>query len=191
MKSRVLLILPLIITALLFFSFEGVSQSDSTHSKATYFIAVHSGALLGERHQGTALSAALIQGVRYRQLHAGVGVGYDAYPDWRTAPVFGSVSFDFPPQRANRFFIQFNMGNSVMWNPMYTENDLMTYEVKDNFYLNPVLGYKIVTEKINVQVSGGYKFQRLEYRLAWGGSGTTYLRRDIARISLQLGFGFN
>jgi hypothetical protein len=106
-------------------------------------------------------------------------------------PVFGSISFDFLPYRANSFFIQLNMGNSIAWNPAFDDNDFMTYDVKDNFYLNPVLGYRIVSEKINVQVCGGYKFQRLEYRMAWGGPNNTYVRRDMTRVSIQLGFGFN
>lgn len=189
MKSRILLSLIIV-----FSSFSVSAQPDSSFSKATYFNSIHAGGLLGKKGNGSSLTASIIQGIRNKNFAFGIGIGYDAYLEWRTLPVFGSLSYDFAGFRENAFFIQLNAGYSKAWNPL-ADNDQIVYDGKGGRYIHPLLGYRIHTDKFSLYLTAGYKLQRITYetpKWIWGfPTNKVTIERDIERLSVQLGFGFH
>lgn len=178
---------------LFFVSCSVLAQSDSTFSKATYFNSVHAGGLLGKKGHGSSLTASTIHGIRIKRISLGIGAGYDAYLEWRTLPVFGSVGYDFLPLRQNAFFLQFNAGYSKAWNP-HSNDDQYIFDEEGGTFIHPLVGYRIHSNKFSLHLTAGYKFQNMVYEQtprwwAWPGSKAT-VERDIERISIQLGFGF-
>lgn len=145
---------------------------------------------MGKKGQGSSLATALIQGVRYKWIALGAGVGYDAYSEWRAIPFFASVSMDVLSLRENAFYFQINGGYAKVWSPSFTDDQGYFYE-GSNPSFNPVVGYRIATDKFDLYLSAGYKFQRLRYGWRWGGSPSqSLIQMDMERISIQLGFGF-
>ncbi|MEX2230512.1 MAG: hypothetical protein WD824_00010 [Cyclobacteriaceae bacterium] len=188
MKSRVFLVI-----SIFFVSFCAVGQADSLDSKPSYFLSIYSGGLLGKKGKGSAMTVSLIQGVRHKRFAFGAGIGYDAYTEWRTFPIFGSVAFDLSKGR-NRWFIQFNAGYSKAWNPTRPEAALR-YDDKGGSIFHPLLGYRIQNGNMVLYLTAGYRFQRLtsewtERFWGWGNSPNKFTeRRDIERLSVQIGFG--
>ena len=193
MKSRILRLLAFIVV---FGTFSVSAQPDSSFSKVTYFNSIHAGGLLGKKGNGSSLTASLIHGVRYKNSSFGIGIGYDAYRDWRTMPLFGSVSYDFARIRNNAFFIQLNAGHSKAWNPL-EDQEQFVYDEPGGRFIHPLLGYRIHTQKFSLYMTAGYKLQRLAYEQTprwalWGYSGhRVTIEHDIERLSVQLGFGFH
>ena len=192
MKSRILILLAFIVV---FGTFSVSAQPDSSFSKVTYFNSIHVGGLLGKKGNGSSLTASLIQGVRYKNFSFGIGIGYDAYRDWRTLPLFGSVSYDFARIRNNAFFIQLNAGLSKVWNPL-EDDDQFVLDDKAGRFIHPLVGYRIQSQKFSLYMTAGYKLQHLAYEhrlrwLTWGyAANKVTIEQDIERLSVQLGFGF-
>jgi len=184
MQSKFLVALAIFIVPL-----TAVCQSDSSGSSAGYFVSLHSGGLIGTSEYGTAFTSSLVQGIRYQRFAFGVGIGHDAYSDFRTVPLFISVNYDFVRYRGNSFFVQMNTGYSRAWNPGLELYPFLHYE-RDNEFLNPLIGYRITTGKFNLYLSAGYKFQAVEYGWSWEGRVNTHVRHAIERMALQIGFGF-
>lgn len=180
--------LPLVIF-LLCLSFSAPAQSPPVSPALAYFLSVHAGGLLGKNGQGSSLTTSLIQGVRYKRMALGLGVGYDAYVDWRTLPVFASLSGDIFHVRENAFFLQLNAGYCKIWNPAFADDSFYFYD-GPHPSINALAGYRICAGKYDVYLSAGYKFQRIRYGWSWGGPGSrTFVERDIKRVSVQIGFG--
>lgn len=189
MKSRVLLIL------FVSGSFLASAQSDSTRNKISYFNAFHAGGLFGKKGNGSGESFSTIHGIRLRKVAFGIGVGYDAYQEWRTLPVFASFTYEFLAIRYNAFFIQLNAGYAKAWYPL-EEQDQFTYDRKRGPCAHPLLGYRICGLKFDVYLTAGYKFQAINYVQtpewqSWNPGSKYYISRDMERISIQLGFGFH
>jgi len=191
MMNRVFLIL-----ILLLISFFAIGQADSSFSKPSYFLSLHAGGLLGKKGYGSSLTSALLQGVRYRGFTFGVGIGYDAYAEYRAIPVFGSLGCDLASVRMNAFFIQVDGGYSKAWNLLEDET-FFSYAQKAGTYFHPLVGYRIHNGKMNVYLTAGYKFQRIAFQqtpnwLEWGLTGNRVtIQHDIQRLSVQIGFGFH
>jgi hypothetical protein len=185
MQSRVLAVLTIV-----FFSFSAEAQSDSSALKPGYFFSLHAGGLVGKKEDGTFFTSSLIQGLRFNRLAIGLGIGYDAYVDWRVMPVFINANYDFSRYRGNSFFVQLNGGVAKAWTPILSDVEIV-YNEAANININPLLGYRIVGDKFNLYLSAGYKFQMLEYGWGYSGGYKTYVRRDIGRACLQLGFGIH
>lgn len=188
MKNSVVL-LPL----LLFLSFFASAQSDSTLSHISYFFSVHSGGLIGDRGDGTFFSASSIQGVRYKRLALGIGIGYDAYTEWRALPFFASFGYDVFSGRNGAFFVQINSGYAHAWNP-YANEESFILEEEGGYVLHPLAGYRISHGKVSLYFTAGYKIQDLSYTQvprwsSWGPNKTTMLR-EVRRFSLQIGIGW-
>lgn len=190
MKTRAFLIPFFVLIS--FFSW---SQPDSTMSHVSYFVSLHSGALLGKKGHGTFFSTSAIQGIRYKRISLGVGVGYDAYPEWRTVPLFVSGGYDVVRSNGGAWFIQMNTGYSVAWSSVVDEEQF-TISKAGGYLFHPVVGYRIAREKLRVYFSAGYKFQDLSYEQTprsriWGWPGTSrvLMTRDTRRLSFQIGIG--
>lgn len=187
MQSRVLLVF-----AASFVSFSSVAQPDSTVSRSHYFVSVYAGGLFGKKGNGSSLTTTVIQGVRYQRFALGAGVGYDAYQDWQTLPLFGSLGYDVLTRGNNIFFLQLHAGYSKAWNP-FTNEQQISSSLEAGRLLHPVVGYRLTRGNLNVSLSAGYKFQRLKYESApmwWDWANKATVKRDIERLSIQMGIGF-
>lgn len=188
MKNSVVLL-----PVFLFSSFFASAQSDSTLSDISYFFSVHSGGLLGKKGDGTFFSASGIQGVRYRRTALGVGIGYDAYHEWRTLPFFASFGYDVFSRRNRAFFVQVNSGYSRAWNPHDDEESYILDE-EGGYVFHSVAGYRISNGKVSLYFTAGYKIQDLSYTQtsrwsSWGPRKIT-TDREVRRFSLQIGIGW-
>jgi len=192
MQSRLLAIF-----TLLLFSSSLAAQPDSTASSRRYFLSVHAGGLLGKTGNGTSLTCALIQGVRYKRFAFGAGAGYDAYPEWRMVPFFGSATYDLVRGRQNALYVGLNSGFSKAWNPLFEQAHFDYRQTgAGGFFIHPLVGYNIVSGDVRLYIGVGYKVQRLVYHhiIEYWNPGTpdskvTY-RREMQRLSMQIGFGF-
>lgn len=187
MQSRVLLAF-----AVSFICISSAAQSDSAVSRSHYFLSVYAGGLLGKKGNGASLTTALVQGVRYQRFALGAGIGYDAYQDWQTLPVFGSLSCDLLKRGNNIFFVQLHAGYSKAWNP-FTNEQQISSGLEAGRLFHPLIGYRLASAKLNVSLSVGYKFQRLKYEptpMWWDWGNKVTVKRDIERLSIQMGIGF-
>lgn len=189
MKGRIFLIF------IIFGSFSISAQPDSSASKTSYFNSFHSGSLLGKKGNGSSLSVSTIHGLSNRKVAYGIGIGYDAYLEWRTLPIFGSFAYNFTGNKEKTFFLQLNAGYSKAWNPV-TENEQFIYHAKGGRFMHPVIGYRIYTRKFSLFLTTGYKLQRIHYEQTptwWIGTNSgnkITVERDMERLTVQLGFGF-
>ena len=184
MQSRFIAALTIV-----WFSFPAEAQPDSSTLRPGYFLSIHSGALVGGKGDGTFFTSSLIQGVRFDRLAVGLGVGYDAYVDWRVIPVFVSLNYDFGRSGSNSLYVQFNGGVARTWAPFLSDMETV-YNEEANININPMVGYRVVADKFNLYISMGYKSQVIEYGWGYAGGNKTFIRRDIRRAAIQLGFGF-
>lgn len=188
MKNSVVLLL-----LFLFSSFYASAQPDSTLSRVSGFLSIYSGGLLGNKGDGTFLSASSVQGVRYKRLALGIGIGYDSYFEWRTLPIFASFGYDLFSGKNRAFFVQVNSGYSRAWNPRPDE-EVFILEEEGGYFFHPLAGYRVSKEKLSVTVTAGYKIQDLTYAQiprwqSWGLTRVT-TSREIRRFSLQIGIGW-
>jgi hypothetical protein len=161
-----------------------------------YFYTVHAGGLF-EKDKAPSLSVSTIHGMRHKRLAAGLGIGYDAYTEWRSMPVFASLSYDLSGSRnQNALFIQLNTGFSKAWIPEADGGEFNFHE-KGGTMVHPLVGYRIRTEKFRLYFSAGYKFQNLKYEQStnwwtWGSaSSRSMVNRKVERLSIQIGFGLH
>ena len=78
---------------LVIISFCSRAQSDSVVARPVYFYTVHVGGLLA-KDSPPSFSVSTIHGMRHKRIAVGLGVGYDAFIEWRTLPVFASLTYD-------------------------------------------------------------------------------------------------
>lgn len=176
-------------------SVPAAAQSDSSFANPSWFLTIHSGALLGKKGYGTSATASIMQGMRYKRFHLGVGLGYDGYTEWRTMPLFAGASYDLSKQRKHSFFVQFNTGYSKAWK-IITDETTADQSGVGGFFHHPLLGYKVQQGKVTIHFAAGYKSQRLTYihsPPSWVSlypSYRTTVQRDLRRISIEMGIGF-
>lgn len=185
--SKILILLTLLIS-----TFTVSAQSDSASLKASYFFSIHSGGLLGRTGIGTSLTASLLNGIRYKCFSAAAGVGYDVYPEWRAVPFFGSVSLDVIKKRNHACYLNVQTGYSKLWNPQINEQQAV-YAQEGGFLFHPLAGYRFTSGKLTVYLTAGYKLQNLTYVVTprWQGWGNRLtVKRDMERLSIQMGIGF-
>ena len=171
------------------------AQADSSYNTSpSWFFSVHSGALLGKNGHGTSATASVLQGVRYKRASLGVGVGYDAYREWRTLPIFAALAYDFVRSPNRAFFVELNTGFSKGWSTAGDESEFI-YDSEGGFFYHPQIGYRTHHGRLTIYLAAGYKFQRLQYgetprSWIWGyPSGSVQVVRDIERLSIQMGIG--
>jgi hypothetical protein len=145
------------------------AQSDvdsvATKKRGEYFFYFQSGMLVGcndcGRGKEVTFSGATVHGIKLdKRVRLGVGLGYDSYYGWNTAPVFGSVSWDMFAKK-NAFFIQFNYGGALKtWK--YTANYEYGYQRSEGGRMvNPLVGYRIRYHDASIALMVGYKFQKI------------------------------
>ena len=67
-----------LVLSLLIFSVSVSAQSDSSSTKASYFLSIQSGGLLGKMGIGASLTTSFMIGIRFKRLSAAAGVGFVA-----------------------------------------------------------------------------------------------------------------
>jgi hypothetical protein len=186
---------------LLGLSLSALAQSDSIALRKTrvrYFNNFLAGGLLGDEGQGTGFSISTTHGVRVNRLALGAGVGYDSYYDWRTIPVFGSVSYDFAKVKRNAFYLQVNAGYAHA-KKIRKEEWLTDYRDYGGEMISTLIGYRIATEKLSIYIAGGHKYQRANFSYdpvpAWSSwtAPESYfnIEESMNRLVVQIGFGFH
>jgi hypothetical protein len=145
----------------------GPVRSDSSVRKnsVAYYFSFGMGAMIGcEQCRATGKTASfttsLVQGVRLgKKGSMGAGIGFDAYENWKTMPLFGSASWDLFGKR-NKVFVQLDYGYAGAW----INKDVQGYGYKKSEggkMVNPLLGYRIRSGNVRFLFSLGYKFQRV------------------------------
>jgi hypothetical protein len=173
------------------------SDSSSVSKKIIYFNNFLAGGLVGESEQGTGFTFSTIHGIRRKHLAFGVGVGFDSYLDWKTLPLFGSISFDFGKVKENAFFIQFNAGYSNAWRIAKQEDWEPKYNVYGGATVSSIIGYRIKTNRFSLYISAGHKFQRVDFSynptpwLTGQTESKISIDERINRIMIQIGFGLH
>lgn len=181
-----------------------------------YFFNVQSGALIGKAPSGDLIgctdcgeskeitfSTATIHGITIgKKLRTGLGIGFDSYSDWKTLPLFGSVSWDLlGTKNTHALFIQANYGWSKPWrvksgwdNPTSVEGGQMA---------SAQIGYRIKYHDATISLAVGPKTQRVyryfEYptyyylsdgTMVEGTPSKTTIKEDLGRFMISLSVGW-
>ena len=173
---------------LLLIFFSTSAQQDSTRSRIRSFASLHMGALFadaGAPYPSVALSA----GVAVDRMSVSIGASYDVYHVWETLAVFVGIGWDAVRFRNATFLAQVNGGYAKAWHS--TEAEILS---PGGYLVHPIVGYRLRHGRLEVYMSAGYKFQRLEYEQRarwWGGWGPEQVTvvQDMERVSVQLGIG--
>jgi hypothetical protein len=181
----------------LFFSATIYAQPDTLKAEhyVSYYNQFVAGGLFGKKGTGSTLTISTTHGVRYKRASVGLGLGYDSYLDWRTLPVFTGISYDLATTRShNALFIQLNAGYNRIWNPSVNDNSVTIRKERGRF-ISPAIGYRIHAAVWSLYIMAGYKFQRIKNEVTypwWGNqSPVYYIRQDMERITVQIGFGLH
>jgi hypothetical protein len=163
-----------------------------------YFNSFQSGGLFGEKDKGTSFTFSTVHGVQLNKWRLGGGVGFDSYQRWRVVPVSAMVSFDIAKFKNSNLSVSVNGGYSQAWyrHMQEYEPDL---DVSGGVMINPLIGYRIIADKWNINLSAGYRWQRINYTYSpqyWYWSDTRQspvysVTEDIERVVVQIGFGLN
>ena len=107
------------------------------------------------------------------------------------------VSADLAHIRANSFYLMLSGGFGKAWYQKQMEYD-PEYEAERAFSFSPVLGYRIIADKWNINFNVGYKVQRIDYSFTyefWYDSRypapTHSVEETTQRLVVQIGFGLN
>jgi len=181
-----------------------------------YFFTIQSGTLIGDgpaefvigctdcdQRKEITFSAATIHGITIgRKLRTGLGIGFDTYKEWKTLPLFGSVSWDLlGTKNIHALFIQANYGWSKPWrdnsgwdDPASTEGGRMA---------SALVGYRIRYHDATISLSIGPKTQRIyrhyEYPTYYylsdgtvveGTPNKTTIKEDLGRLVISLSVGW-
>ncbi|HOY11751.1 MAG TPA: hypothetical protein PLY70_01370 [Saprospiraceae bacterium] len=114
-------------------------------------------------------------------LFAGVGIGIDNYylsDLYNVIPIFGSIKYYFIKQRFSPF-IDIRYGYGQPW-PFEDS-------ASGGKHFNPIIGYRIGGSGMMVEITGGLKFQKLDYEFI---SATEVSEFDILVKRAQLGLNF-
>lgn len=143
--------------------------------------------------KGSSLSLQSINGVQYKSIFGGIGIGLDLYR-YRTIPLFISLRNEFG-KTCNKLFVFADAGTNFYWKKdgdekMYYEND----KFENGFYGGGGVGYKLSLDKhFSFLLSAEYSYKKLS-------ESGSYVYFDIAnsenrvynmnRIIIKTGFEF-
>ena len=167
-------------------------QAQDSEQSIAYYNRTATGTLVGGQHGLVTGSVTTIHGISVGSVAVGVGVGVEGYQRWRTVPIFGSVSYYPHGARESGLFFQVNAGHSIC--RLLNQDQGMDIEVEDargGFMFSPMLGYQVVTGKLTVDISAGYKMQKMGARYSAGWLPLAYTIDEQAdRFMFQIGVGF-
>jgi hypothetical protein len=188
--------LPLVFILFLLITASVCAQEATREKPHRYFNQFVAGGLFGEKDRGTSFTFSTFHGMQFRDLRVALGTGYDSYQDWRVLPLYAMVSIDLAKIKSNAIYLSLNGGFGKAW--YRAQNEWQDFDANRAFSIGPVVGYRIVADKWNINLSAGYKWQRIEYDTTsvyywhFADPGIRYsVTQDIERIVVQLGFGLN
>jgi hypothetical protein len=162
-----------------------------------YFNHTQVSLLIGEESEDQTRKALIpsfqtVNGVRIGE-HWGIGLGVGVEPfEYVIFPVFVSgYYFVSNNKKASPYFAAkggyaFSNSHKNLGYPYYGD-----YDNKGGLMLNPEIGVRFKMSGIDITLSGGYRFQRLESQINQENSHYTYKRRiDYNRVSFALGIMF-
>ena len=110
---------------------------------------------------GDGLQMQTVNGINYKTLSAGLGVGLDYYCE-RTIPIFIDVRKNIF-SKENTPFIYADFGTNVPWVKENKEQTWYTSDYDKGKYYDVGLGYKLLlNKKISVNMSVGYSQKQLQ-----------------------------
>ncbi|MCA4898502.1 MAG: hypothetical protein ACK514_18940 [Bacteroidota bacterium] len=141
-------------------------------------------------------SAYLINGIQFtKRLQVGVGIGADSYQQWKTMPLFLSVTEKLIGKK-NGLLLQLNVGHAWAWVDRQ-QYPLPNFSQQGGLMIHPAVVYQIGLEKVNLYFTVGYKRQIASYssRYEWETlQGAAYhettVRNEFNRFVVQIGFGW-
>jgi hypothetical protein len=195
-----------VFTILLIFFLSNLISAQSQDSLSSkhplrYFNSFQVGGLFGNEDSGSTFTSSTVHGLRKERVSFGIGIGYDSYLDWKVAPLFGFVSYDFVKFGKNALYVAGTGGYSKTWYRKVNEYD-PKYESNGGVMINPMIGYRIAAEKWDIHISAGYKWQRINYMYTpiyyqfydYGYSFNNYsyeVEENSERLTVQFGFGLH
>jgi hypothetical protein len=137
-------------------------------------------------------SLSLVNGIKWKQWHAGIGIGLDGYDDWRFFPVFTSLTLDLSKKGGNSVFLQLNTGYSFGQYVPLNNPGFDGYKDYGGFMMNPMIGYRVKVDKYSFCVSAGHKFQKASYGYTSNSSWAPWeyeTKTKLNRFIIQMSFG--
>jgi hypothetical protein len=188
-----------------------INQAQDSGKKIRYFFNINSGALVGcqdcKSGSEVTISSSTIHGVIIgKKLRVGMGLGYDSYYLWQTAPLFGAVSWDLIGNKnKNALFIQVSYGGAFAW-----RNSIGEYGFEYGFKkaeggktFAAQIGYRVRYHDLKLSFSAGTKFQEVttfyEYPTYYytfngqsvlGAPSTKSVLQELNRLQFNLSVGW-
>lgn len=139
-----------------------MAQQQTASPKISFSSQNYLGVLEGG--SGTSFLAQSINGVRYKSLFTGIGVGLDHYFE-RSVPVFLSVG-SFLPSKKWPFYFHGDAGLDFPWVTRMNSQRYSRGEFSPGFYWAGGMGYKFSFKKqpFGLMVNAGYSFKHMIQR---------------------------
>jgi hypothetical protein len=170
------------------------AQTSQTPAGWKFHSINQAGLLNGESK--TAFHLQSVNGIQYKNLFAGIGVGLDYYK-YRSIPLFIELRKYFGATK-NQFFVYADGGANFVWaksNGAYNN----TVKYYPGFYGNAGIGYKAVFKNgMGILLSAGYSYKKIKEEQSSGFcpmGNTCYLQTDtykydFNRLIIQIGWMF-
>lgn len=167
------------------------AESKGKHARIAYCNRFSSGVLLGGESGIMTGSLTMSHGVAIGRWSLGAGTGVEGYERWRTMPVYGSLTYHAREPGRNGVYVQMNVGHSFGWWRQSTTEGIVYEDHPGGLMINPMIGYQLAGEKINVFLSAGYKHQRISYAygIEWWEQVHYRVDEKLSRFYFQIGLG--
>lgn len=164
-----------------------VQDNDRT---IAYYNRLSTGILVGGQHGMVTGSVTTIHGISLGQVALGVGVGLEGYERWRTVPIFGSLSYYPNGARESGAFLQLDAGHAIC-RLLTAAEEVEIDGSRGGFMFSSTLGYQLAVGKLLVNLSAGYKMQKMRGHFTGVWSPLRYTIEEQAdRFVFQIGVGF-
>lgn len=172
------------------------ATTETTQRPHRYFNVFQSGGLFGEKGRDASVTFSTFHGVQLKKVHLALGTGLDSYQQWRVVPAYVMVSVDLAHIKENFLYLSLAGGVGKAWYRKQNEWD-PDFDANRAISVSPAVGYRILADKWNINISAGYKWQRIDYSYTYnywdsyyrGGEST--VEQTMERLVVQLGFGLN
>lgn len=165
------------------------AQAQEGDGQIAYYNRITTGILAGGQHGLVTGSLTTIHGVSRSPWALGAGVGIEGYERWRTVPIFGSLSYHFRGAGEKGLFLQLNAGHAIC--RLLTANEGIHVDgTRGGPMISSVAGYQIAAGKLLVNISAGYKMQKMSgtYWGPWDPFRYT-INEHAERFIFQIGVG--
>ena len=129
---------------------------------------LQAGSLFGQSGTKPALTISTINGVKFNQWFAGVGIGIDYYGLKRSIPLFAAVQKNLS-SKSNTFFLYGNAGHNFAWlKDAEKMKSVVNYNQTGGLFYDAGFGYKFKISRNNYfSISAGYSFKEVKEKYAY------------------------